>query len=393
MRRAPILGFAGSLGVCLVAYACSEDKVNPDSAVDAGDDGGPLPDSLAPGNDARPPSDAGPDTADAFTCNDAIGDGVPPDLRCTGLYSDWATKTVAPENKPYTPGLVFWSDGAQKTRWIYLPPGTKIDTSNMDEWVFPVGTKVWKEFRLGGARVETRLFTKRASDAGSSDLNWGWTTYRWSADESSAPRQDDAVTNVNDAGYEIPEHLACLQCHQGRLDILLGVEAVNLGNAAAVGITLAALADAGLLTAPPSSTSISIPEDVTGKAQAAIGWLHVNCGTACHSGNPNAEAQGSGLFMKLSATQLMDASTRVQDTDPYTTAVNKPCHMSPYCAIGGYLRIAAGDVAHSLEVKLAETRDGGSGLSQMPPIVTHQVDEAGTAKLEAWVGALPEGGL
>jgi hypothetical protein len=29
----------------------------------------------------------------------------------------------------------------------------------------------------------------------------------------------------------------------------------------------------------------------------------------------------------------------------------------------------------------------------MPPIVTHQVDEAGTAKLEAWVAALPEAGL
>ena len=48
------------------------------------------------------------------------------DLRCTGLYTDFASKALAPDNKEYTPGLVLWSDGADKTRWLYLPPGAKI---------------------------------------------------------------------------------------------------------------------------------------------------------------------------------------------------------------------------------------------------------------------------
>ena len=60
-------------------------------------------------------------------------------------------------------GLELWSDGAAKQRWIAIPPGTKIDTSNIDEWVFPNGTKAWKEFRLDGKRIETRLYEKGAS--------------------------------------------------------------------------------------------------------------------------------------------------------------------------------------------------------------------------------------
>src|SRR5262249_36612081 len=72
--------------------------------------------------------------------------GPPSDLGCTGLYSDWARRTLNPDAKEFDPGLHLWSDGAQKTRWILVPPGQKIDTADMNEWRFPVGTKLWKEF-------------------------------------------------------------------------------------------------------------------------------------------------------------------------------------------------------------------------------------------------------
>ena len=114
--------------------------------------------------------------------------GEPTDLRCTGLYSDWDSKTVATDLTQYDPGLHLWSDGADKLRWIYLPPGQKIDTSDMDEWTFPVGTKVFKEFRiaLGDAstetRIETRLLWKQAPGT------WYRTTYRWTSDGVSDAR-------------------------------------------------------------------------------------------------------------------------------------------------------------------------------------------------------------
>ena len=41
-----------------------------------------------------------------------------------------------------SPRYPLWSDGAEKQRYLSLPPGTQIDTSNMDDWKFPVGTRV-----------------------------------------------------------------------------------------------------------------------------------------------------------------------------------------------------------------------------------------------------------
>src|SRR6185312_8178357 len=149
-------------------------SVHPDGAPDDGRRDGATSDGAedAAAKDG-PPTDAGPDGGLPPGCNTG-SQGEPTELRCTGLYADWATKTVAADVRPYDPGLHLWSDGAGKTRWIYLPPGTKIDSSNMDQWTFPAGTKVWKEFALGGTRIETRLIWKRPSGS------WYFTTYRWS---------------------------------------------------------------------------------------------------------------------------------------------------------------------------------------------------------------------
>ena len=68
----------------------------------------------------------------------------------TGLYSDAARLVVDPRHRPYAPQYPLWSDGAVKTRWMSLPPGTTIDVTHVDAWVFPVGTKFWKEFAVAG---------------------------------------------------------------------------------------------------------------------------------------------------------------------------------------------------------------------------------------------------
>ena len=145
--------------------------------------------------DASAPVDAAADSSDAPDSDDVLeGDsgldagendcttdaGHPVELRCTGLYSSWPSRTIAADVRAYAPGVTLWSDGAEKNRFVWLPPGTQIDTTKMDEWTFPVGTKFWKGFLLSGQPVETRFLWKRA--AGS----WFRTTYRWSADGASA---------------------------------------------------------------------------------------------------------------------------------------------------------------------------------------------------------------
>ena len=79
---------------------------------------------------------------------------------------------VDPRNLPFAQQYPLWSDGADKRRWIYLPPGTTIDASNPESWNFPVGTKLWKEFSWGGQRVETRMLQRIRT-------GWSYATYVW----------------------------------------------------------------------------------------------------------------------------------------------------------------------------------------------------------------------
>ena len=296
--------------------------------------------------------------------------GESTELRCTGLYSDWASRTVASSVEVYDPGLHFWSDGAVKTRWVYLPPGATIDTSNMDEWTFPIGTKFWKQFVVGGVLTETRLLHKVSA------ASWYATTYEWSPDGSTATELTRGALNVNDAGYEIPSQNKCAECHQGRVDYVLGFEAVSLSSPGASGLPMATLKSRGLLTAPPAE-AITIPG--TAVESAALGYLHTNCGITCHNA-ANGLARDTGFFMRLDVSSL----SSVGATDTYVTGWNEPTQ--GYHAVPE--RIAQCSPASSCAYYRMSRRDGvaeaGAG-TQMPPIDSHQVDPAGEAILMAWI--------
>jgi hypothetical protein len=298
--------------------------------------------------------------------------GHPTELACTGLYASWPARTIAPEARAYAPGLALWSDGAEKRRYIALPHGSKIDTSAMDEWAFPVGTKIWKEFRLGGRPVETRFLWKRAPG------DWFRTTYAWSADGSSAAELTTGAQGVAGTSYEIPSQEACTTCHQGRVDGVLGFEAVSLAAPGATGLNMAALVSEGRLTSAPAAP-LTVPGDAA--AAAALGWLHANCGTACHNRSPAALAGSTGLFMRLEVAQL----AAVQTTDTWLTAVGQPSGFQP-ASDAGLLRIAPGDPSHSAVYFRDSSRDDqGQGL-QMPPIDTHVAPDVSAER--AWILAI-----
>ena len=169
----------------------------------------------------------------------------------------------------------------------------------------------------------------------------------------------------------------------GRIDGVLGFEAVSLASAGASGLTLAQLVAQNKLTNPPT-TSLAIPGNPT--EQTALGWLHANCGTACHSGSPSALAGPSGLRMRLEVAQL----ATVQSTSTWTTAVNVPSVFQP-APNAGYLRIAPRDAARSTIPYRDGRRDavGATVVVQMPPVVTHLVDDAGVQAVSAWINTMP----
>lgn len=376
-----------ALPLTAAAWAgCSSDDTGGSGpfAADAG------PETTAPDVYVPPPVDASPDAPTGRDCAaDVDTDGLQKHLDCTGLYADFASKTVSADAKSYTPGVAFWSDGAEKSRFVYLPPGAKIDISDFDEWTFPNGTKLWKEFRLGTKRIETRLFTK-------SKDSWLHVVYRWNDTETDAVRLNtgDKVPVAGKPDYEVPNNSACDSCHLGRKDPVLGFDAVSLGLPTSQGVTLATLAAEGRLSAAPPATALTIPNDNNGTAAPAIGWLHANCG-ACHNRNPNAGAGFTQLFMLLRPSQLLpEAGTAtVQDLDTYKTTVNIQS-MRPNVDAGvNYLRIAPMDTAGSLVSILSGRRvapgEQPTPAIQMPPVITRVVDTQGHALLDAWINALP----
>jgi hypothetical protein len=335
-----------------------------------------------------------PDTYVPETCaTDRASDGMWQHLRCAGMYSDIAAKKLAPELRSYKPALELWADGAQKQRYIALPAGAKIDTSNMDEWVFPNGTRLFKEFKLDGKRIETRLYEKGM------DGTWRHASFRWKDDESDAERMDGGVFiprgGPDVPPYQIPSANECNDCHQGRTDKVLGFEAVNLGLAGAEGLTLATLVSEGLLTNAPSSRTLVFPEDATGKAAAALAWLHVSCGP-CHNRSSAAQGEKSRIYLLTKASQL-DAeggAATVDSLDAFTTTVGKATTLDiPDGGGAMFYVIKGGDPSASRVSYLSGRRVSATGnpneKEQMPPIVTRLVDALGHALLDAWITALP----
>ena len=369
---AAVLAALGALG-----GGCSEASVAPSDE--------PSPDS----GTVTPPRDgaAGDARAVSRDCGADRARGMAQHLECAGLYVDLAGKRVVDGTLSFTPGVELWSDGAEKERFIQLPPGATIDTSDMDEWVFPVGTRLWKEFKVAGKRIETRLFEKTAD-------GWQHATYRWDEAETEATRDEDGDT-VQLPGrtpYEVPKREDCEFCHAGRREPVLGFEAVSLGLASAKGVTLASLASAGRLSAPPPASVLAIPDDGTGLAAPALGWLHANCGH-CHNESPNAGAVGSSLRMLVRASEL-SAGGGVASARDLATWATGVCRLSERDQPEGgkYLYVAPGAPASSLlAILLGSRAEPGmeSIVTQMPPVLTHQVDVAGKKLVDDWIGALP----
>jgi hypothetical protein len=347
------------------------------------------------------PVDAGEEVPEP-PCEE-LDSGLPTDVFCTGLYLKRDPTQHAPSAAPYTPGVTLWSDGAEKHRYLYLPPGSQIDTSNVDAWRFPVGTKAWKEFRVDGALVETRLLWKRGEGT------WESGTYVWDEMGKAATLKTDTKGTILASGYEIPAPRDCDKCHHGGSDKLLGVEAVALALPTAQGMNLASLAAAGFLSHAPDPLHVTLPEDTTGKAAAALGYLHANCGMPCHSDRGLGDE--TELVLRLRAdefwlAQKSDAGIdggptsqndgghdsgpapvpgSVASTDTYRATVGqRPTTASVIQAYPMALRITPGAHDQSLVWLLSHLR----GKYQMPPLVSHRVDELATQQLADWIDAL-----
>ncbi len=388
------------IGLTVMTSLACEGKSSTQAKLDAGrpgsdgatgtkDAGVTMPEASAPVPDASIDSGAGGNSgcvpfkvpADCVIPTDYA---LPSELRCTGLYGDWSQRTIACDILEYEPAYSLWSDGSVKRRFVSLPAGSKVDVSNPDAFVFPVGTQFWKEFNIqdgqGGTRLaETRLLRKATED------DWVYTSYVWNEDASAAIQQNDGVRDLFGLPYDVPTRDECVECHQGRKDFVLGWDVLMLGTGAK-GATLASLSALDLLShAAGALPTLAIPGNAV--EQAALGYLHANCGVSCHNRDDDAQGKDSSLFLRLDASTL----SSVQTTDAVVSGINKLPNPNLPTAItnpasGAYVDIRPLDLERSL--LLARMKIMGEG--RMPQIATRVVDRDGVDAVTAWIMGMTE---
>jgi hypothetical protein len=362
--------FAALLAAMLGVVGCGDDGSEATDA-GAGRDAAAL-DATLPTDAARDAAaDASADAALDAALDDAAGQapdaGSPESLADTGLYAPGSLTVLAPGVSAFTPRFQLWSDGATKNRFIYLPPGASIDTSDMDHWQFPDGTKAWKEFTRDSVRVETRLLEKR-------DGVWRMLAFAWNEAQTEAVAAPDGVDNALGTEHDIPAAGKCKTCHSPLPDRLAGFSAIQLSHAEP-GLTLQGLIADGKLSAAPAG-DFALPDTAEWNT---LGYLHANCGQ-CH--NPHGgEAFDKADGMELWLTTAKLAS--VAETVSYTTTVGVATSVE---LTGFTQRIVAGNAGTSAlyeRLKMARGSDGA-----MPPLANELNDSAAVLQLETWIDGL-----
>ncbi len=324
---------------------------------------------------------AAPLACDASASSDDAADAAitgPTRLSETGLYVDIAARALAPGVIPFAPAHPLWADGERKARYLLLPDGAKVDTSDMDHWTFPVGTKAWKEFWVDGKLVETRLLWKRRPEPGIE--SWWRVAYVWSADGRDAVATVEGSPSASGTNHDVPSQEDCTYCHTLVRDGIIGASAIELSSPA--GAAAPAEPDTGLLlplaarnvfTNPPVR-EFQVPG--SGIVRDALGYLHGNCGF-CHN------ARMEELIKRKIRFRLLTTDVTPEQTGAYTTTFyTKMFHVLPN---GADQAIVPGEPEQSQAYVRMTTPD----LTRMPPRGTKTVDGAGSALIREWILGLP----
>jgi len=240
-----------------------------------------------------------------------------PKLADYHLFTDDGAEHPNAGLTPYALNTPLFSDYAEKSRFLYLPPGKTARYRATGPLDLPVGATLIKtfaypaDFRRPNEKVrklETRLLIHRRS-------GWVALAYVWNAEQTEAKlkragtRIDVSFVDVKGRSrqidYHVPNANQCKECHSlsGRI-APIGPKARNLNGdfAYAEGPEnqLARWTRTGLLVGAPTPDKAprtarwddpAEPIEARGRA-----YLDGNCGH-CH--NPRGMASNSGLFLDL----------------------------------------------------------------------------------------------
>ena len=318
---------------------------------------------------------------------------LPKLLSQTGAFKDVHTLTPSESLMPYDLNVTFWSDGAEKSRWVAVPnqdvQNAKINFSPTGEWKFPPGTVFVKHFELPADdtdhelhhRLETRLLV-----CDSTGGVYG-VTYKWRPDNSDA---DLLTTNLVET---IPIHTAsgvrtqqwyypsredCRTCHTRLAGGVLGLKTRQLNRDLLYpsGVTDNELRawnhinlfdehfdEAALQTYPKLARTDDSSRSLEDHARS---YLDANC-SHCHRPNGTVANFDARYDTPLNAQHLIKGEVLIDE------------------GIDNASVIAPNDIWRSIALVRMRTLEG----FKMPPLAHQALDRKGIELIEAWVQSLP----
>jgi uncharacterized repeat protein (TIGR03806 family) len=313
---------------------------------------------------------------------------IPLLLSQTGVFRDTARLTPSDSLIPYDLIVPFWSDGADKQRFIAVPG--KIAFSPTGEWVFPPGTVFVKTFELPTdaadpsikRRLETRLLVR---DAGGGVYG---VVYKWRADGSDADllkaEQTESIAvkttdgEVRQQTWYYPSRKDCLTCHTANAGGVLGVKTRQIDR------------------------PLKYPSGIVDNQLRA--WNHIGLFV------PELKPEDIGRYPKLAAST--DASRTLEDrARSYLDANCSQCHrpggtvanfdaryvtpLAEQALIDGPVLIDQGIdhprviAPHDIWRSIAYMRVNTDGDIKMPPLARETIDNRGVRLLGDWIDAMP----
>ena len=307
-------------------------------------------------------------------------------LSQTGAFSDLITLTPTPGLIPYDLIEPFWSDGADKSRWIAIPNnGThntaaeQIQFSENGNWEFPKGTVLIKHFELGGKRLETRFEVKGEDD------QYYYLTYKWNDAGTDATLlttglEETIMVNGQPQVYHYPSPSECFTCHQAAAGSVLGLRTRFLNKAITYPSTgqttnqLVALSSIGAISqnitnaATNNYLTVAAHDDLSQPLELrARSYLDVNCSSCHQPGTGNRAVFDARITTPLAQQNYIDGSVMMP------LGLDNPA----------LIREGAVDrsVIHFRMNSLAPT-------IAMPPLSKNKVDEAGVQVIVDWINSL-----
>ncbi|MDT0622964.1 PQQ-dependent sugar dehydrogenase, partial [Croceitalea vernalis] len=326
---------------------------------------------------------------------------VPQKLSETGAFSDLNSLTPTQGLIPYELIESFWSDGAEKKRWMAIPndgthdtPAEQIKFSENGVWEFPIGTVLVKHFEMPidennpslTRRLETR-FSVKANDG-----NFYFLTYKWNSAGTDADLLSfglDEQININLAAggtktinWRYPSNSECISCHNNTSKGSLGPRTRYLNSdytypqTGATGNQLITLSHLGILDENIDASDVS--SFLTYKAlddqnatldEKARSYLDLNC-AYCHQPGTGNRAQ---FDLRLQNT--------LQETILLTSGVNTSL------GIEGEAIIVPGDASKSILYHRMNSTQPGIA---MPPLAKGQIHDEAVSLINDWINQLDE---